>query len=161
LRIGDVTVDEQGQSFVAGLDSMGAPIWICLDDIDESVRPVVISILKTIRSACTAPVDSHANLKSPPVKPRKHSAYNDHVSHMLRRLAQIRPDMGRRERMRLAVATWLELAKTAHNDAEKRKMSDDAVARLRPLDLCGLDTPKTPSPPSPPRHLGICILGIA
>jgi hypothetical protein len=126
-RIGDVTAADDGTLHARFLDNAGQGTWVCLDGIDERLQAIVVSMLKTIRWTY------EENAEVPQQKTQKHrksSIYNLHISAVLRRLAEIAPEMSRTERMQTAVKTWLDLAKTAVTDAQKREASRETVAAL-------------------------------
>lgn len=131
FRVGDVTSDELGNLFVAGLDSAANITWIDLTNCNQFLQSVFVSILRTCRvlSEAETPAMRCPNVETQR-KLRKPSIYNSHISAVLRKLAEIAPDMSRTERMQIAVKTWKELQKTAVSDSQKRDASADVVAIL-------------------------------
>lgn len=129
-RVGDVHREEDGDLFVCMLDSIGKPVWINLSTCSEELQAILITILKTCRVMCTPQSLTESRAVSS-TKQRRKTAYNWHISQVLRTLARCHPDMVRADRMRAAVNSWKELVSAgASCDAEKRRASAQCVAEL-------------------------------
>lgn len=128
-RVGDVLREEQGDLHVCMLDSTGNPVWINLSVCSEELQALLIAVLKTCRVMCTA--QPSPSPESRAAKHRRKTAYNWHISQVLRTLARCCPDMVRADRMRAAVSSWKELVSAGANcDADKRRASAQCVADL-------------------------------
>lgn len=114
-HVGDVTIGEDGRMYAVTLDNSGRFVWTCID-VDENMQAIMVALLKTIKwsahyyNMLKSPSGdwlSQQQQNSAAGKPRrKKTAYNKHIGEVLRSLAKNEPTMPRKERMRVAVASW-------------------------------------------------------